>query len=307
MEDDDRASTVLFVAIVSAGVAVLCTILNIAVILKMRNWTLNVKLVYVLCWSQLLYDITFYGGVEKASFHHLKGTSPLFSICTFFQVWMGTSSGLITNVMTTLIYYILNTRKNVDKIFEGEMFHLIWLLFLPGLIMACVAIAPSIRVDEDSARPSVKTDAMIAYTIFRIVSILYNFIVFVLTVHMVNRIVGGKPRKSRNNYENALSLIVDRSKYFWVVQLVCRVAPTVWELKYGYNGYNGHGSNARFASAIAFAFFTPSASLGYLLIFLLCQPSARSSMREILLVDIPYLGEYSLDFLLCLYVLLLLL
>ena len=303
MDYEARASFVLFVAIVSAGVAVLCTILNIVVILKMRNWTLNVKLVYVLCWSQLLYDITFYGGVEKAGFHHLKGTSPLFAICTFFQLWMGTSSALITNVMTTLIYYILNSRKNVDNIFEGEMFHLIWLLFLPGLIMGSFSIAPIIRVDDDSE----KTDAMIAYTIFRMVSILYNFIVFLLTVHMVHRLVGGKPKKSRNNYENALSLIVDRSKYFWVVQLVCRVAPSVWELKYGYNGYNGHGSDARFASAIAFAFFTPSASVGYLLIFLLCQPSARSSMREILLVDIPYLGEYSLDFLHCLYVLLLLL
>ena len=104
--------------------------------------------------------------------------------------------------------------------------------------------------------------------------------------------------------ENALSLIADRSKYFWIVQLVCRVGASVWELKYGYNGYNGHGSNARFASAIAFAFFTPSASVGYLLIFLNCQPSARRSMREILLVDIPYLGEYSLVLLLCLYILL---
>lgn len=288
--EDERASAVRFVAIFSAGIALFCTITNMAIILKMRKWTLNVKLVYVLCWSQFLYDITFYGGVEKSSFHNVKGTSSLFAICTFFQVWLGTSSSLITNLMTTIIYYILRTRKNVEKTLSGSKFHFVWLLFIPGFIMGFFVIAPILQV-QDGEEKQMDTEATTAYTLFRIASIVYNIIVFLLTVRLVHRIVGDKPKDKRNNYENALSLIVDRSKYFWVVQFICRAGASVWELRYGYGGYNGEGGPERFTSAFFFALLTPSASVGYLIIFILCQPSARSSLRELLIVDIPYIAS----------------
>ena len=110
---------------------------------------------------------------------------------------------------------------------------------------------------------------------------------FFITSYHVHKITGSRDVEHRTRTENAIIVITSRSKYYWIVQAISRSGAAIYEQVYGYGGYKGSSNANEFASAIIFGFLTPSASIGYLAIFLAMQPGAKKSLLELLWVNIP--------------------
>ena len=275
-------------------VALLASILILVLIRRLRVWNPQTSLVWWMSVCQCTYDASFFSFVAQAS-----GSTNHWSYYTasFFQLFGGISVTLFTNVITAVLMWVIISRKNIDLF---RYFHWVLLITMgPGL---AIGIAYLANKTDDAYLGEVLSPS---YYWVRLGSIFLNLLFYVITQDRVNKITnsvsvraystgagGADGNRKKLSTHDAIATLTRRSKYYWIVQAISRSGAAVYEGAYGYHGYTGFTNTNQYVGALFFAVLTPSASIGYLTIFLHMQPRAFESFKSLFLVEIP-------DFIMC--------
>jgi len=289
--DNPQKRVVTIITLFFSCVALVCSMMILVLIRRLRVWNPQTSLVWWMSVCQCTYDASFFSFVAQAS-----GSTTHWSYYTasFFQLFGGISVTLFTNVITAVLMWVIISRRNIDLF---RYFHWVILLTMgPGL---AIGIAYLANKTDDVYLGEVLSPA---YYWTRLSSIFINVVFYVITQNRVNKITGstvsrsysvdGKSVPKKLSTHEAIATLTRRSKYYWIVQAVSRSGAAVYEGTYGYHGYTGFTNTNQYVGALFFAVLTPSASIGYLAIFLYMQPRAYDSFKSLFLVEIP-------DFIMC--------
>lgn len=250
-------STVLAATIISSFFSILLMILLYLMRERSTGFT---TIILAMTIFQTMYDMSFYYGV-------VPGPSTIVLVCNLFQISGGVGSSLFSNILASIVYYVLVYRKTVDvmKLFP-------WLCLIVFIPVAVNCIVYIVAYAEDSTHLYIIANLEIYYYI-RLISIVLNFFLYSLTYIAARRIVGNM--NARNEIlDNAIITMVSRLKYYPLIQALARSGLTVYEMQYGYDFDPNPISSERFQLQIYSALIAPSASVGYFFVFLYMQPHA---------------------------------
>ena len=258
------------VAVASTSLSVAASIIILLLIVKLRTGNNNghLLLLFLMSITQLLYDLSFVG-------YLLQSTNKDFLMATdFFQLFGGISTALFTNCITTILFLCISSRNSVN-IYKNLTLILVCVL-VPALGMG---IADVTMATSENYKSSISVYLSPLYYWIRLSSILLNTLLYFATSHLVTRITDSR-RLARSPAEIALIALSSRMKFYSIVQTISRSGAAYYEAVYGYSGYTGQGSNSQFVAAIFFALLNPTASIGYLFVFLLMQPRAYITLES---------------------------
>ena len=112
------------------------------------------------------------------------------------------------------------------------------------------------------------------YYWLRIASIIFNFVAYVIVAYRSNSMMSKWAHSTPTDSEVALKIFTDRMLYFPAVQTFSRLGAAVYEGMYGFSSFPADSSTKQFVVAVFDAVLTPSAGLGYLIVFVMFQTDA---------------------------------
>lgn len=173
------------------------------------------------------------------------------------------------------IYYIAKKKCsfNVERTFWNWCFAPIWCASLT-LAIATIVID---SLDSNDAMYA----CLLTYYTLRLVSILFNVIVYTLIWHKLKELgISGNPDEQGNIHP--LHVLSTRLIYYPVIQVVSRLGATWYEAAYVIDShpYNSSSSSLQTISLFCFAILTPIAGILYLAAFLYLQPKAYAYMMD---------------------------
>lgn len=256
-------NVLLTTSIVSSFVSVVMIVL----MHKMKILNGHLLLVSCMTWSQFIYDISFYPVNVSNSNYELK------VISSILQLIGGIAVSIFSNIMSIIILYVITFRKSVD-VFKNFKWYCICVVLATGIevILYIMSVADSTYTYLNTVS---RADV---YYYFRIISIIFNFIVSGIAYGYVYRI-------QHNNTESiamkAICILAQRIQMYPLVQAVSRSGITWYEKVYGWGDFDPPiVTQTQFSVQIYFAIITPVASIGYLISFLVLQPLAYRKFIE---------------------------
>jgi hypothetical protein len=137
-------------------------------------------------------------------------------------------------------------------------------------ILYAYAIA-STTISDDESQYLVNLSLKM-YTYIRIISGGFNLAAYIAMAIAIRRYTSSMVTVSHQM--KAIQVLVDRLKYYPIVQIISRIGPSWYEIEYGYNFTATDISLTRCISDISVSILAPVAAIGYFAIFLLMQPKA---------------------------------
>lgn len=142
------------------------------------------------------------------------------------------------------------------------------------------------------------------YLAIKTISILINIIAYGIIVYKVSSMlpdanlqatgahrVLSQSSTSSSKYNNPVYVLAMRLQYYVVVQSVTRIGASWYQLQFGYDAYDSqHASSVETVAVFTEAILTPSAGLGYLLVFLHIQPDARKKLNQLMKYSCCYIS-----------------
>lgn len=187
-----------------------------------------------------------------------------------FQFFGGLGTSLWTNVLSYVVLYVVKYFKSLNIL--GN-FHYLWpLVMLPSISIGVMAI-----VDVYMERPD---NVAYMYYAARLLSILFNFACYGQIAFRTAHIAISEREKAPSDI--AISELSQRMIYYPLMQIFSRLAAAVYEPMYGFGPYKGNTGWLQFCCACFFSILTPSAGIGYLIIFLRFQPGAFNQLECLL-------------------------
>jgi len=256
-----------------ASVSICAGVATIWVLNDMNKWTGFLLLVATLSVAQMIYDVGF--------FFRANTKDP---VCRFlwyvFQVWGGMATTLLTNVIAFIVANIAMTLRSYD-IKKNYAFIMGWVTFIsmtPALILAITSV-----MQPAEEYNSVITVTAYVYAVLRILSISINFGAYlVLTLRL--RRMGLSLSTNKNTPLHPVAALSSRMIYYPIVQLLTRLAAAWMEFKYPSGGSDGDDdaemqtTDYQIANTL-YSISSPSAGIGFFLIFLFMQPAAWSHLK----------------------------
>jgi len=256
-----------------ASVSIMAGVATLWVLNDMNKWTGFLLLVATLSVAQMIYDVGF--------FFRANTQDPL---CRFlwyvFQVWGGMATTLLTNVIAFIVANIAMTLRSYD-IKKNYAFIMSWVTFIsmaPALVLAITSV-----MQPAEEYGSVITVTAYVYAVLRILSISINFGAYlVLTLRL--RRMGLSLSTNKNAPLHPVAALSSRMIYYPIVQLLTRLAAAWMEFKYPSGGAAGDDdamtqtTDYQIANVL-YSVSSPSAGIGFFLIFLFMQPAAWSHLK----------------------------
>jgi len=217
-------------------------------------------------FSLLLYGIVITFG---------NNDSPLFIlVMDFFEAFSFISTSLWTNVLNSILFYVVVTSRSIDvsKRFRAYCF----IVYVPSFLVAVPYLLPSADASRLAAH-------VVDYS-FRIFSIAVNILVYLFISF---RVYSMKLHMSEHLAGKAIYVLVRKLKYYSVVLIVSRFFATwyefEWDLTAAYNANRTLENPLRNFVFCMSALLTPTAGLGYLVVFLIFNETARSHSYKLVL------------------------
>lgn len=256
--DQSRQLLFLMSAIVSSSASA-C---NLILLWDMNKWTGHTKLIALISLYQLLYDTAFYTSVESS-----PGTDDFYAANILSNIG-GCTSAFTSNIMMLSILYIVRFRKSLDVNDNIQIIHA--LVNIPSCIIFVVFLYSLLNHSIEMA-----VLAQYIYSSLRMVSIVLNIVPYLYMTYLL-RISNANARSGSSDETSRLVIgtLVSRMRYYPLVQALARIAPSWYEMQYGFDFATTDVSTLRFSAAIAIAVLCPLTSIGYLIIFLITQPRA---------------------------------
>jgi len=274
-----RAADDLFYS--SAGVSLVCSLLTVILILRLRKRTGYLGIVAALTASQTLYDSSFLM-VELYSYPNGK------FVQRFVSYFGGLSSTLWTNVLSYLLLIIIRYGRqyNVKKNF----FVLCLAVFVPSTTVAIAALVTEVDADK-----CVYDDLFWVSFSIRIFSIMFNIFCYCLISCKLQKTHSSSSSCSYNSTMSAaIRVLASRLKWYALIQVVTRSSEIGYEVAFGRNGYNvpdDSWSSSRWFAFLCEATLSPAAGVGYLVTFLFMQPTAWETLHDLIFCISSRSGE----------------
>ena len=245
------------VSILSVTVSVIsfiASILILSLIRAFKKWNGYLLLLTSMSLCQIIYDVSFY------LYFGNNFSRELYVVFHALQGLGGLSVAIWTNVLSFVVFYVVHFRT----FFDISRYY--WILLAVAMIPSFFIFVISIVADAN-----VRIVVDVVYYWLRIVSIVLN-IGFYVAIRE-----GTKNMKSLGEKESAITLLAERMIYYPLIQTISRIGAAVYEGIYGFEPFpTAATSTGQFISGIFMSILTPSAGLGYLIIFLIFQPNAAS-------------------------------
>jgi hypothetical protein len=253
------AGAVLFAV---ALISVYCSSMILRIINRMSKWNGYLVLIFSMTICELIYDCTFF---LLIGYHN----NIVFKLVSFVFAFSGLSVALWSNVLSAILLFMVSRYAPLDIWSHYRTFFCV--CTIPSLIFAtfnCI-FAPNAYVSA-------------TYNILRFASISFNVIVYLAITW---RLKLGAVKGSRAI--GPLRELASRYKYYPIVQIICRVPTTAYQLRYGF-GFDSFktaslSDTSQLAALFVYALTAPSGGILYFFVFLFMQPRASVEYRTILI------------------------
>lgn len=261
-------------------VATICTLITIRLIhwMKVERGG-HLLLVLTMSYYQLFYDISFpFSTIELG--HYIVAAA------AFFQLLCGIGGSVASNWIAFTAWYIITYAEKPDI---AGRFHLIVLstlvVSLPDALLYFFSVVP-----QEATNENLEDISIIDYYYYaRLASIGVNFVFCIITIYKINLMSSKKAEKSA--HERAIETLVQRIIYYPIVQSLSRSGLAWYEEVYGINFSPHEATPTQYACIIFFTIVTPLASVGYLVIFLIMQPSAYTLLKSKLGFQVQHVDD----------------
>lgn len=194
--------------------------INLFLIIDMKIWTGHNQLIALMSLYQILYDASEYTCITSSD-----NTTPSYLAALAINVLGGTTASVISNVMIGTVFYIVKYRETIDLKKYIHKTHI--LCALPGLFVALFYLSASGIGDLSLVIKSLYT-----YVYIRLLSIIFNIIPYIYMSYLIQRSSSRniQGRRSQSPQEKAIEVLVDRLKYYPLIQALARIGPTWYEV-----------------------------------------------------------------------------
>lgn len=242
----------------------------------------HLRLVLTMSCYQILYDITFFFSNVNCG-HYISATA------NFFQLLCGIGGSLVSNCIAYVAWYVISFRQKPNVV--GH-FNLVFLsTFIPGLVDASLyffSVVPQETTNKDLEDVSI----LYFYYYLRLASIGVNFVLCTITIYKISLMSSKRVEKSIQ--ERAIENVTRRMIYYPLLQALGRSGYAWYEASYGSNIDPNRASRSQYACLIFLTIVTPLVSVGYLVIFLVMQPSALQILKSKLSCQVSPIEECDL-------------
>ena len=182
------------------------TILYLIYKLKLRNG--HILLIWTMTWFQLLYDASFFNAVVHV------GSDPAYFVANIAQEIGGISSGLTSNFIALISYYVVKNTKFID-IYRYYP-HILCMVLLPAMVDVIIYII-SWYPDYNADLRNIST--MGVYYYMRLISIGINFYVSFQTALQISKISRMANGSEWSVHAKAIRTLSMRLIYYPIVQV----------------------------------------------------------------------------------------
>lgn len=233
---------------------------NLVLIYQVNVYNGQIILIAAMTFSQFIYDATFYPSDVNSPYTVFHATA-----CC--QLFFGSAVALYSNVMASVVFYVIVKRKSFDILKCLYVVHACVFLVSFGITITyitAVFIEPhnSLHLFFYSTR---------AYYYLRLISIFYNFGIGFIGYYLVSKIT---KKTNITVQEEAIKTLAVRMLYYPLVQALGRSGAAWYEFQYGFNFDPDSVSRLQFVAQLYVAIITPAASVGYFYLFITMQPKA---------------------------------
>ncbi len=241
----------------------------------MNIWNDYTTSIYYMSVCQFFYELFFTSNLYIGNV-----TSPIGATVFIIQQIANLSSYLISNVLIFTIYYLLQYRAAFDtKKYNNAI---ISYVVAPNIVWAAIVAAALADGSDPLDEHSYFYIGLEVADIFFIISSVINVIMLIICARIVYVLLYNKVTKPTPN-DLAIVKLVDQMKWYPLLQLISKVGPIYYELRYP------SSNDVRYADsyddrkyiALLFAKILPVVSpVGFLIIFLRMQSKALNHLRR---------------------------
>jgi hypothetical protein len=241
----------------------LASLFMMILMIDMNVWTDFTQLIFAMTCTQFVYDATVASFTFKLSVW-------MQAVCAF----AGVSSFIISTYLAFVICHVLYFQVVFD--FYRWKWLLAAIVVATNVSFCIVGLYGAYHDREDFV-----TIGFLAVTFTRLLCVFLNFIFFFISKYQVNNMTkyALASRGSLSNSVVAMRVLVDRIKYYPLMQAISRIPATIYEYTFGFNfGYYKMGTFQFTLSCISFLFII-IVPFGFFIIFLVMQPKAYSRLK----------------------------
>jgi hypothetical protein len=265
---DHSSTTISFAVVLITGsmLGALASALTIYLIHKMKISNGHTKLVLLMSWYQLFYDLSF-----PISF--LVYVNPILIAVYISQDFDGFGGSIVSNFIAFTAFHVVVYRQTYDV--SANFVPIVIATLVPGVICSVFYII-------SLSSPSYEEFHSIHNSIYyygRLASIGINFILCISTAIFVFRM--DAESSDRSGQMVAIRLLAKRMIYYPVVQAIGRSGCAWYEFEYGFKFHETNPGPEKSAAMFYLAVVTPLVSIGYLVIYLKMQPNAYRCLRSL--------------------------
>ncbi len=245
--------------------SIICTITTLWLIYDMKRRNGYLLLIWNLTISQFMYDLPFF----MLPFYKNRVCE---DVMNFMFIFAGMAVALWTNVISLVLYYIVEYLQSFDiygyyPIFAG-------CIFIPSCVLASLAIVYYGKYNHFE----------LIYYWIRIASILFNLIIHAMISYKLQ--VMAQPVSSSTvaiaPKDDPVRVLASRIKYYPIVQIVSRAGAAWYEFAYGFTSDSYSKRDMSPTQTISLYFYgicVPTAGIGYFIVFLIVQPAAYQHLK----------------------------
>jgi len=274
---EDDASTQAYVSLnlIITVIGSLASLFMIIVIHRMKVKTGHILLLLFMSYFQLIYDVFCFTANVDCGYSARV-------VSYFFHLSSGIAVSIFSNWIAFVALFIVFFRQKFDVL--KNTYSILASAIIPGLasgIFYLIAALHTINDHDDLVTVSVSQ----VYNNLRLISVFLNFFFVAIIVYKIEIMSSKMTKKSPQ--EEAIRTLAYRMIYYPIVQAIGRSGYAWYELTYGpYMEYH-NVSTEQYSSLIFLSIITPIVSIGYLVIFIIMQPSGYEHCKALLTCQ-PY-------------------
>jgi hypothetical protein len=262
------------VILITGGcLGLVCSILTLWTIYRMKRINGYLKLIITLTASQLCYDFS----IVLVLWHW----SPIVFIYIAIRSMSGLWATFVTNILSFVVLYTVWTSSVIDL--AKNIRYILPIFFIPATVYGIIT-PYVIFYSSDYIVHLVSS----IYYWTRVASIIFNicsYLAMVYKLHQMDSLFffsfSSAPRSSRpKTAQSPLWALAHRLKYYPIVQIITRLPVAIHEYSYGHDyNYPTDGNLRDKLSLLAYVFFLPAAGIGFFLVFISVCPGAAQQLK----------------------------
>lgn len=262
--DPQGVLTIEIVTIYVSIIGSLASLVLLLLVLDLKIWNDFIRMIYFMTVSQFIYDVL----ISCFSF-------PLGPWVEVICYMGAVSSFIISTMIAFSVLHVLYYKS----IFNLKRFWWVWavLVFVPNSIIFILLIHGFYVRDESLVRFG---QDLVTY--IRLFCLLLNLIFFALCKYQTCLIYNYFLDRNipLSNSSIAMQVLINRLKYYPLVQACSRIPAAIYEFTYGFNFAYYDTNNIRFYLAVICTNVSLVSPIGFLLIYLKMQPKAYEQLKS---------------------------